>query len=177
MIWVMRRLTLTCALALALGPLALPAEALARPQTRITAGPANRVTVAAGSRVRFSFAASVRRAHFQCSLDGRRFRACRSPVTYRGLKAGRHRFAVRAIDRFGRTDRTPARRSFSVVALTPHAQTTWAPVGSRPLADGAAAALVTHRPEVRAGNAGANAYVPSDAELAAFHAAHNSYGE
>ena len=36
---------------------------------------------------------------------------------------------------------------------------------------------MTRRPEVRTDNAAANAYVPSDSELAAFHAARDSYGE
>jgi hypothetical protein len=175
----MRRSGVTCFSVVALCALTLAAEAAAkpapRPQTRITAGPSSRVMVAAGARVRFGFAASVRRAHFQCSLDGRRFRACRSPVVYRGLKVGRHRFAVRAIDPRGRADRTPARRSFIVAVRG--AQTTWAPVRATPLSDAAAAALVTHRPEVRPDNAAANAYVPSDSELAPFHAAHNNYGE
>jgi len=179
----MRRSRIICAVALALCPLALPAQAAAqrsvhRPQTRITAGPSSRVMVAAGARVRFAFAASVRRAHFQCSLDGHRFRACRSPVVYRGLKTGRHRFAVRAIDLAGGADRTPARRVFTVAARgLAGAQTAWAPVRAAPLSDTAAAARVSHRPEVRSANAAANAYVPSDAELARFHAAHNNYGE
>src|SRR2546429_5218997 len=168
----MRRLTLTCATAVGLCALAPVADALARPQTRITSGPANRATVAAGARVRFAFAASVRRARFQCSLDGRRFHACRSPVVYRRLRVGRHRFAVRAIDRRGRADRTPARRAFTMAARgagPAGAQTTWAPVRATPLSDAAAAALVTHRPQVRPANAAANAYVPSDSELAPFH--------
>jgi hypothetical protein len=177
----MRRARIIGAAAIALGALALPvgaqARSAARPQTRITAGPSSRGAVVVGARVRFAFAASVRRARFQCSLDGRRFHACRPPAVYRGLKLGRHRFAVRALDRFGRVDRTPAHRSFSVVGRAPHAQMTWATVGSRPLSDAVAAALVAHRSEIRAGNAAANAYVPSDAELAGFHAAHDSYGE
>src|SRR2546422_6426421 len=124
----MRRLALTCATVVGLCALTPVADALARPQTRITSGPANRATLAAGVRVRFAFAGNVRRARFQCSLDGRRFRACRSPLVYRGLKAGRHRFAVRAIDRRGRADRTPARRAFTMAARGsgPGAQTTWA---------------------------------------------------
>jgi hypothetical protein len=169
-----------CALTLPAAAPAQPAGGVPRPQTRITAGPSSRVMVAAGARVRFAFAASVRGGHFQCSLDGRRFRACRSPVVYRGLGTGRHRFAVRAIDRRGRVDRTPARRSFAVASrgsAPAGAQTAWAPVRATPLSDAAAAALITRRPEVRAANAAANAYVPSDAELAPFHAAHNNYGE
>jgi Ca-dependent carbohydrate-binding module xylan-binding len=53
----------------------------------------------------------------------------------------------------------------------PHPQTVWAPIGSKPLSDAEAASLVTHEPEIRPENAAANNYVPTDAELAAFHTA------
>jgi hypothetical protein len=56
-------------------------------------------------------------------------------------------------------------------------QVQWAPVGSRPLGDTQAAALVTHRPENRPANVAANSYVPSDAQLAAFASARDNYGE
>lgn len=157
-----------------------PAVASARaPQTRITSGPANGAVVTR-TPVRFRFAASVRRARFECSIDGGRFGGCRSPHVLRGLRPGRHRFAVRARDRRGRGDRMPARRTFRVLAPpagAPFAQTAWAPVGATPLPDAAAARLVARRPELRAANTAANRYVPSDAELAAFHAARDSYGE
>ena len=45
----------------------------------------------------------------------------------------------------------------------------WAPPGARPLSDAQAAALVTRRPELRPANAAANRYVPTVAQLAAFH--------
>jgi hypothetical protein len=48
-------------------------------------------------------------------------------------------------------------------------QTSWAPVGSSPLSDAEAAALVVHAPEQRPENAAANDYVPSAGELEAFH--------
>lgn len=47
----------------------------------------------------------------------------------------------------------------------------WRAVGSPPLSDGAAKALVTPRAETRPANAAANHYVPSGLELAAFHSA------
>ena len=50
------------------------------------------------------------------------------------------------------------------------AQTTWRPVGSRPLSDAAAKALVTHRPEIRPKNARANHDRPSR-RSPAFHRA------
>jgi hypothetical protein len=50
----------------------------------------------------------------------------------------------------------------------PFPQTTWAPIGTNPLADIEAASLVTHMPETRLENVPANNYRPSDGELAAF---------
>jgi hypothetical protein len=50
---------------------------------------------------------------FECSLDGKPFAACTSPVKYKRLKRGRHTFAVRAIDATG-TDPTPAEKKFKV---------------------------------------------------------------
>jgi len=55
-------------------------------------------------------------ARYLCKLDRRRFRPCASPRTYRGLRAGRHRFAVAAValDEFGERDPTPAVRRFRI---------------------------------------------------------------
>jgi hypothetical protein len=49
--------------------------------------------------------------HFECKLDRKPFRACKSPRTYRQLKPGKHRFAVRAVGTGGR-DESPAVRKF-----------------------------------------------------------------
>ena len=46
----------------------------------------------------FAFRAK-RRPRFQCRLDGRAWKRCRSPVAFAGLSAGRHRFMVRAVGR------------------------------------------------------------------------------
>lgn len=69
-----------------------------------------RETVAA-----FRFASTGANATFRCSLDGRPFRPCGSPKTYRGLAGGDHRLRVRAVDADGRADPTPASRSWTVV--------------------------------------------------------------
>jgi len=61
-----------------------------------------------------SFSSSEAGSHFQCRLDGASFAACSSPKAYSGLGSGAHRFKVRAIDRAGNVDRTPAIRDFSV---------------------------------------------------------------
>jgi hypothetical protein len=57
------------------------------------------------------------------------------------------------------------------------AQTTWAPPGTPPLSDAQAASCVVHNPEIRPENAPYNADVPTDAELQAFHAALDDYGQ
>ena len=81
-----------------------------RPRTRLTSGP-RRATMTTEARFRFR---ASERAAFECRLDGGRWRRCRSPVSYDGLTNARHRFAVRARDRAGNRDRTPARRRWQV---------------------------------------------------------------
>src|SRR5205823_1415239 len=54
-------------------------------------------------------------SHFQCALDAAAYAACTSPVSYSGLAAGSHAFAVRAIDAAGNVDPTPATRTWTVI--------------------------------------------------------------
>jgi hypothetical protein len=53
--------------------------------------------------------------HFQCRLDKKAWKTCRSPYATPRLKPGHHTIAVRAIDRAGNVDRSPARASFTIV--------------------------------------------------------------
>jgi hypothetical protein len=62
----------------------------------------------------FNFTASEP-STFQCRLDGAAFAACAAPVKLEQLKAGGHRFEVRAIDRAGNIGAVAA-RNWSVVA-------------------------------------------------------------
>lgn len=64
---------------------------------------------------RFAFTSNEAASRFQCSLDGGKFRACKSPRRYRNLRPGRHVFRVRAIDAAGNVDRTPVKRRFEVL--------------------------------------------------------------
>ncbi|MGN6202068.1 MAG: hypothetical protein ACTHNY_06650 [Solirubrobacterales bacterium] len=67
-----------------------------------------------GRRAAFFFTASgTLPAVFECRLDRKPFRPCRSPRVYKHLKPGRHVFRVRAIAG-GSTDPTPAKRKFRI---------------------------------------------------------------
>ncbi len=74
------------------------------PQTRLHGHPSKRTR---NATARFTFASSVRGAHFLCKLDSGKYRSCRSPRVYRRLKPGKHVFRVKAVDS-DRADPTPA---------------------------------------------------------------------
>lgn len=82
------------------------------PRTRVLRQPRR---VPEGGVARFAFTSNETGSRFQCSLDGSRFRACKSPKRYRGLRPGKHVFRVRAIDAAGNVDRTPVKRRFEVL--------------------------------------------------------------
>jgi nitrous oxidase accessory protein NosD len=83
------------------------------PQTKIVMAPKKTLH---GKRARFGFESDEAGSSFQCKLDGKPFRACRSPKKYEEVKPGRHVFAVRAIDPAGNVDPTPATKKFRVQA-------------------------------------------------------------
>lgn len=84
------------------------------PNTRIVRGPAR-----LGYRrlARFRFASTEAQSTFQCKLDKKRWNACANPFR-RSVKPGRHVLMVRAIDRFGNVDPTPARFGWRVKPLS-----------------------------------------------------------
>jgi hypothetical protein len=63
----------------------------------------------------FRFAAEEPGATFQCKLDGKPFKPCRSPFTTKRLSLGRHVFRVRARDDSGGLDPSPASFAFRVI--------------------------------------------------------------
>jgi WD40-like Beta Propeller Repeat len=81
------------------------------PNTTITSGPTGTIATRNAS---FGFSSSESSSHFQCRLDAAAYAACTSPRAYSGLPNGAHTFRVRAIDRAGNVDGTPAARSFTV---------------------------------------------------------------
>lgn len=64
----------------------------------------------------FRFAANEPDSIFQCKLDSKPFKPCRSPFTSKRLSLGAHTFKVRARDDSGKLDPSPASVSFKVVA-------------------------------------------------------------
>jgi len=67
-----------------------------------------------GDKVKVRFRANEKGAKFQCRLDRRKFKPCRSPRVLKNLSEGKHRFRVRAIDAAGNVDKTPAKRKLRI---------------------------------------------------------------
>ncbi len=82
------------------------------PDTKIVKGPPKKTHK---TTVKFKFTATEAGSSFQCKMDSKPFKSCRSPKTYKKLKPGKHVFKVRAIDRAGNMDPTPAKRKFTVL--------------------------------------------------------------
>ncbi|MGC1165042.1 MAG: right-handed parallel beta-helix repeat-containing protein [Solirubrobacterales bacterium] len=82
------------------------------PQTKITKGPKAK---SHSTTAKFRFSSSVKGSSFQCKLDKAKFKPCRSPKKYKGLKRGRHVFKVRAVNSAGVADPTPAKRAFKIL--------------------------------------------------------------
>lgn len=85
------------------------------PNTRIVSGPAR-----AGYKrlAKFRFASTEPQSRFQCKVDKAPWRGCRNPfkrkVSAGGGNGRKHLFKVRAIDRFGNVDPSPARFGWRV---------------------------------------------------------------
>jgi RNA polymerase sigma factor (sigma-70 family) len=83
-----------------------------RPKTKIVSGPSGTIH---RPNARFALDANEDEVAYECSLDGRAFSPCSSSVEYIGLASGEHAFEARARDEAGNVDRTPARRTWTVV--------------------------------------------------------------
>ena len=71
--------------------------------------------VPARPKAKFKFTSTEAGSTFQCKLDRKPFKPCRSPKKYKGLKPGKHVFKVRATDAAGNTDPSPAVKKFKVL--------------------------------------------------------------
>ena len=82
------------------------------PETTIVKGPRAK---SHKRTAKFKFVSSEPSSTFQCKLDRKPFKPCRSPKKYKRLKPGKHVFKVRATDAAGNRDKTPATRKFRVL--------------------------------------------------------------
>ena len=90
------------------------------PETQITGGPTRSPT--GNTTAYVFFRAFEEGSTFGCSLDGRPFVVCSSPVIYEDLAHGLHYVRVRATDRAGNRDRTPASLGWVVDRIAPETQ-------------------------------------------------------
>jgi hypothetical protein len=86
------------------------------PETTISSGPA---AITTATDAGFVFASSESGSTFSCKLDAGRWSRCRPPKSYTGLADGAHQLSVRATDKAGNVDATPAAWGWSVVVATP----------------------------------------------------------
>jgi large repetitive protein len=86
------------------------------PETTIGSGPSGYVKSTSAS---FSFSSSESGSTFQCSRDGASFAGCTSPKSYSSLSQGNHTLRVRATDKAGNIDASPASRSWFVDTVVP----------------------------------------------------------
>ena len=87
-----------------------PPSDVAAPETTITKTKINR----AKRRAKFAFISSEPGSTFECKLDKEPLKTCASPITYKKLKPGKHRFQVAARDVAGNLDLTPAVKKFKI---------------------------------------------------------------
>jgi hypothetical protein len=91
------------------------------PDTRVTAGPADRSTTAKMAPFEFTGSDDVLQPSqltFECKTNEGRWQACTSPSTV-NASDGRHTFSVRAVDEMLNADATPAQRNWTLDTTGP----------------------------------------------------------
>lgn len=83
---------------------------------------------------------------FECQVDGGDFAPCTSPHTTSALSDGEHTFAVRAIDRVGHADPTPASYTWTIDTVAPSAPVLVSPANNSTLEDVQSATLTWQAP-------------------------------
>ncbi len=81
------------------------------PQTTVDSGPLGTTTSTSAT---FGFSSSESGSTFECELDSGPWGVCAPPKGYSSLTLGAHTFSVRATDKEGNTDPTPAKRIWTV---------------------------------------------------------------
>lgn len=100
------------------------------PETTIVSGPSG--TIATDSAI-LGFESSEADSSFECRLDSdveSAWETCESPQLYSGLTDGPHSFEVRATDKAGNTDATPAAAAFATDTTAPETSIVSAPGGT-----------------------------------------------
>jgi hypothetical protein len=97
------------------------------PETTIASGPSGPTR---DTTPTFAFTSSEPGSTFACKVDEGSFAACTTPRTLGALADGTHVFKVRATDRSGNTDPTPASRTFTVDTAAPDTTITSAAISS-----------------------------------------------
>jgi hypothetical protein len=85
--------------------------------------------------VTFEFTSNEMNVIFECSIDNGGFTACRSGDTFGPIGDGAHAFAVRARDRAGNTDASPAIHAWQVDTSTPDTTLLSGPANASPTSD------------------------------------------
>lgn len=104
------------------------------PNTHLQGGP---VATVRNDSASFSFSATETGSTFACRLDDAAWGPCSSPKTLADLSDGQHTFAVRATDRAGNTDPTPAGRTWTIDATAPETVLDSGPQGTLATAEAA----------------------------------------
>jgi predicted outer membrane repeat protein len=86
------------------------------PDTSIDSNPSDPTTSTSASFTFSGTDAGTGVASFECQLDAGGFSACTSPQDYTDLGDGSHTFEVRAVDRAGNTDSSPASFTWAIDA-------------------------------------------------------------
>lgn len=87
------------------------------PDTSIDTAPDDPTNDSTGD---FTFSSDDANATFECSLDGADFTPCTSPLSTGALTDGEHTLEVRAVDRVGNTDATPATHTWTIDSTVPN---------------------------------------------------------
>jgi len=91
------------------------------PDTELTSGPADgSTTEETGATFTYAAIPPEEASEFECALDGGGFEECPSDgIAYSDLATGAHAFAVRAVDKVGRVDPSPASVGWTVTPKSP----------------------------------------------------------
>ena len=85
-------------------------DSLKPPNTKIKSASINRDK----RKATFKFSSSLPDSSFRCKLDGKNYKRCKSPKTYKDLSKGKHTFRVKARNAQKDEDPSAAKKSFKI---------------------------------------------------------------